>query len=66
MDKPLLVGRGHNPHRQAKTNNHHSEESTVQTIIDILSTAYTPDGGIADPNHPVYALLWALKLIAGS
>ena len=38
----------------------------MQTIIDIHSTAYIPDGGVADPNHPVYALLWALKLIAGS
>lgn len=39
----------------------------MQTFIDLLSAcAYTPDGGIADPNHPVYALLWALKLIAGS
>lgn len=36
----------------------------MQTLIDILSVAYTPDGGIADPNHPVYALLWVLKLLA--
>lgn len=39
----------------------------MNTIIGLLSAiAYTPDGGVADPNHPVYALLWALKLIAGS
>ena len=38
----------------------------LNALIDLLSTAYTPDGGVADPNHPVYALLWALKLIAGS
>lgn len=39
----------------------------MTTLIDLLSAhAYTPDGGVADPNHPVYALLWALKLIAGS
>jgi len=36
----------------------------MQFLIDILSNAYTPDGGVADPNHPVYALIWALKLIA--
>lgn len=35
----------------------------MQTLIDLLSAiAYTPDGGIADPNHPIYALLWLLKL----
>ena len=38
----------------------------MNTIINILSTAYTPDGNLADPNHPIYMLLWALKLIAGS
>lgn len=38
----------------------------LNTLIGMLSTAYTPNGGVADPNHPVYALLWALKLIAGS
>lgn len=39
----------------------------LNTVIEILSSyAYTPDGGVADPNHPVYALLWALKLIVGS
>lgn len=37
----------------------------MNTLINILSTAYTPDGGVADPNHPVYILLWVLKLIAG-
>ncbi len=37
----------------------------MTTLIDILSTyAYTPDGGVADPNPPVYALLWVLKLLA--
>lgn len=37
----------------------------MTTLIDLLSTyAYTPDGGVADPNHPVYALLWVLKLLA--
>lgn len=38
----------------------------MNTLINILSTAYTPDGGVADPNHPVYILLWVLKLIAKS
>lgn len=37
----------------------------MQLLIDLLSAhAYTPDGGVADPNHPVYALLWLLKLCA--
>lgn len=37
----------------------------MNTLIDLLSAyAYTPDGGIADPNHPVYALLWLLKELA--
>lgn len=36
----------------------------MNIIIDLLSTAYTPDGGIADPNHPVYALLWALRMLS--
>lgn len=37
----------------------------MQLLIDLLSAyAYTPDGGMADPNHPVYALLWAVKLYA--
>lgn len=37
----------------------------MQTLIDLLSAyAYTPDGGIADPNRPIYALLWLLKLAA--
>ena len=39
--------------------------ATMQLLIDLLSAyAYTPDGGMADPNHPIYALIWALKLIA--
>ena len=37
----------------------------LNTLINLLSAiAYTPDGGIADPNHPIYALIWALKIIA--
>lgn len=36
----------------------------LNALIDVLSTAYTPDGGVADPNHPVYALLWVLNLLA--
>ena len=37
----------------------------MNMLIDMLSAiAYTPDGGVADPNHPVYVLLWALKLLA--
>lgn len=35
-------------------------------MIDLLAAyAYTPDGGVADPNHPVYAPLWVLTIIAG-
>lgn len=35
------------------------------SLINLLSAiAYTPDGGIADPNHPVYALLWVLKALS--
>lgn len=30
-------------------------------MIDLLHTlAHTPDGGIADPNHPIYIVPWAL------
>lgn len=37
----------------------------MNTMIGLLSAiAYTPDGGVADPNHPIYALIWALKIIA--
>lgn len=37
----------------------------MHALIDLLSAyAYTPDGGVADPNHPIYALLWVLKLLA--
>lgn len=37
----------------------------LNALINLLSAiAYTPDGGLADPNHPVYILLWALKLLA--
>lgn len=27
----------------------------------LAALAYTPDGGLADPNHPIYILLWALN-----
>lgn len=38
----------------------------LNQLIDLLAAyAYTPDGGVADPNHPVYALIWALIIIAG-
>ena len=30
-------------------------------MIDLLRTlAFTPDGGLADPSHPIYMLLWIL------
>ncbi len=25
---------------------------------------FTPDGGITDPRHPIYALLWLIEVIA--
>lgn len=35
------------------------------TLINLLSAiAYTPDGGVADPNHPIYIMLWVLKALA--
>lgn len=35
------------------------------SLIELLSAAaYTPDGGVADPNHPIYILLWVLKVLA--
>lgn len=36
----------------------------LNALIDVLSTAYTPDGGVADPNHPIYALIWVLRQVA--
>lgn len=33
----------------------------VATIIPI----YTPDGGVADPNHPSYALVYFLLHLLG-
>lgn len=36
----------------------------VYFIEKLSELAYTPDGAIADPNHPIYALLWALKQVA--
>ena len=29
----------------------------------LTSLAFTPDGGLADPTHPIYMLLWALNQI---
>lgn len=36
----------------------------VYFIEKMSELAYTPDGGVADPNHPIYALLWVLKQVA--
>lgn len=37
----------------------------LNVLIETVTTyAYTPDGAIADPNHPIYALLWVLKQVA--
>lgn len=36
----------------------------LNALIDALTNyAYTPDGAIADPNHPIYALIWVLKQV---
>lgn len=29
-------------------------------MLDLLNLAFTPDGGLADPNHPIYIILWTL------
>lgn len=34
-------------------------------IALIEAYALTPDGGLADPTHPIYAALYVLKLLAG-
>lgn len=36
----------------------------VYFIEKLSELAYTPGGAIADPNHPVYALIWVLKQVA--
>lgn len=33
----------------------------VAQIIPI----YTPNGGVADPHHPVYALIWLISYLLG-
>lgn len=30
-----------------------------------ISTIYTPDGGVADPYHPSYALVWLVMHLLG-
>lgn len=37
----------------------------VYFIEKLSELAYTPDGAIADPNHPIYALIWVLNSISG-
>lgn len=37
----------------------------MNILIGLLSAiAYTPDGGVADPNHPIYILLWVLRALS--
>lgn len=37
----------------------------MQELITTLEAIMlTPDGGITDPNHPGYALLWLLEALA--
>ena len=33
----------------------------VATILPI----YTPDGGVADPRHPAYAIVWLIGHLLG-
>lgn len=34
----------------------------VATVLPI----YTPDGGVADPNEPAYALVWLILHLLGA
>lgn len=34
----------------------------VATVLPI----YTPDGGVADPTHPAYALVWFILHMLGA
>ena len=37
----------------------------LQHIYDSLAPyVYTPDGGLADPLHPIYMLMWLLKVLS--
>lgn len=36
----------------------------VPYVAQILPV-YTPDGGVADPNHPAYALIWLVLHLLG-
>ncbi|MDK4328478.1 MULTISPECIES: hypothetical protein [Corynebacterium] len=36
-------------------------------IAQLLSAdLFTPDGGITDPNSPIYAILWILNQLLGA
>ena len=36
----------------------------LQLIHDSLAPyVYTPDGGLADPLHPIYMFMWLLKAL---
>lgn len=36
----------------------------LQHIHDSLAPyVYTPTGGLADPNHPIYMFMWLLKVL---
>lgn len=36
-------------------------------LAQLLSAnIFTPDGGITDPNSPIYAILWALNQLLGA
>lgn len=39
----------------------------MTTLANILFNAYsTPDGGIADPTHPVHAIVYLLRVLGGA
>ena len=36
-------------------------------LVQLLSAdLFTPDGGLTDPNSPIYAILWALDQLLGA
>ena len=39
----------------------------MRELVQLLSVdLFTPDGGLTDPNSPIYATLWALDQLLGA
>lgn len=34
--------------------------------VATIAPVYTPDGGVADPTHPVYAIIWLVLHLVGA